>query len=225
MTEQSFSEDFNRRRSEEECTDLVKRIEAKYAPIKEDSVRKYIDDIIRLVKVKFGDAEHIRGKRILDLGCGSTLFSDEKERLLYIQGIEDKDERRRRISDWNTSASYSNELDVSLNPVAPSRLWEPWLCRVLLEIGAEPVGVDIRNLNDEQFEHHQLDLSRAGVLNVSPDHSFDFIHAKQILTALAYRSHDVRPIKDELQRQAQRLLKVGGRIINIGITGGLDEAV
>ena len=37
-----------------------------------------------------------------------------------------------------------------------------------MEMGAEPVGVDLGDLDGEIFEHHQLDLGRVGTLDIYP---------------------------------------------------------
>jgi len=36
--------------------------------------------------------------------------------------------------------------------------FEPWMCRLLVELGAHPVGLDIGDLGGEAFEHHRVDL-------------------------------------------------------------------
>ncbi len=39
-----------------------------------------------------------------------------------------------------------------------SRMFEPWMCRVMHKLGIDVVGVDIRPQQDEEFEHYVADL-------------------------------------------------------------------
>ena len=97
-------------------------------------------------------------------------------------------------------------------------MFEPWFCRLLLELGAEPVGVDAGDLAGERFTHHSADLSRIGALDFLPDASFDAIQdsrlfgSPEFLSALPRSEHAL--IKAELRRQEKRLLRPGGVIIH-----------
>jgi len=53
------------------------------------------------------------------------------------------------------------------------REFEPWLCRAMYHLGMDVIGVDIRTLEGEQFEHYQGDLSKPGSLSFLGDHSID----------------------------------------------------
>jgi len=39
------------------------------------------------------------------------------------------------------------------------RIFEPWLCRTLLLLGANPIGIDVRDNSHERFESHRADVS------------------------------------------------------------------
>src|SRR5207247_4144223 len=80
----------------------------------------------------FGSLEGVRGKRILDIACGS-----------------------------NSSRSPDTGERTAM--------FEPWFCRLLLELGAGPVGVDAGDLEGERFEHYSADLSRIGALDFLAD--------------------------------------------------------
>ena len=49
----------------------------------------------------------------------------------------------------------------SRSPVTGRRTteFEPWMCRLLVALGAHPVGLDIGEITDEAFEHHRVDLT------------------------------------------------------------------
>jgi hypothetical protein len=53
------------------------------------------------------------------------------------------------------------------------REFEPWLCRAIHYLGIDVIGVDIRTLEGEQFEHYRADLSKTGSLSFLGDHSID----------------------------------------------------
>jgi len=115
-----------------------------------------------------GGLEKLKGKRILDLGCGSSL------------------------------------------PEEGNRLFEPWLCRSLFEIGVEVVGIDIQP-SSEPFEFRQLDLSQPKSLNEFSDKSFDGIFSRALVdspTFLKRKSvNELSTIKRSLGNQIKRLLK------------------
>lgn len=98
-------------------------------------------------------------------------------------------------------------------------VFEPWFCRILLELEAEPVGVDMGDLEQERFEHYSVDLAQPGALNVLPDHSFDGIQDSRLFgspefTAQLPNRADRLRVAMEMYRQEQRLLKPGGVIIH-----------
>lgn len=132
---------------------------------------------------RFGSLENIRGKRALDLACGS------------LDSLDD----------------------------GPG--FEPWLPRILTELGASVVGIDIGSLEGEPYEHYNIDLSAKGALNFLPDHYFDIIHVKSfnrgapspiLVKQLIWRDHktpiteQLQKIEDEIQVQQRRLLKEDG---------------
>ena len=147
----------------------------------EPGVDRVLAEFIERLDRAFGSLEAVRGKRILDIACGS-----------------------------NSSRSPDSGERTAM--------FEPWLCRLLLELGAEPVGVDSGDLEGERFEHHAADLSRIGALDFLPDASFDGIQdsrlfgSPELLAMLPRKTH--APIKAELRRQERRLLKPGGVIIH-----------
>ena len=84
-------------------------------------------------------------------------------------------------------ACGSNE---SRSPVTGRRTsaFEPWMCRLLLELGARPVGIDIGDLDGEAFEHHRVDLGVPGALDFLPTGSFDAIHESRLFGSPEFRA-------------------------------------
>jgi SAM-dependent methyltransferase len=155
-----------------------KKLQIDYKASYLDGIEQGLFEVIK----KFGGIDNLRGKKILDIGCGSASSED---------GL----------------------------------LFSPWFCRALQELGAHPVGVDIGDLEQEKFEHYQLDLSKPGALNIFPDHSFDAINIDSFLDSPSLRIRSSVPIGEiekEIGSQAKRLLKPTGIFLNISNAGGLD---
>jgi hypothetical protein len=95
--------------------------------------------------------------------------------------------------------------------------FEPWMCRLLLELGAHPVGLDIGAITDEAFEHHRVDLGVPGALDFLATESFDAIHESRLFGSPEFRAahrHDTERIRREIHRQERRLLRPGGTLIH-----------
>jgi hypothetical protein len=95
----------------------------------------------------FSDGK-IEGKRVLDLGCGS-----------------------------------SPQLDLCCE----DGVHEPWLCRTLQLLRAHPIGIDLGNLKNEEFEGHQVDLLRKDALAFIPDHSIDIVHSCKLVVSSVFK--------------------------------------
>jgi hypothetical protein len=126
--------------------------------------------------------------------------------------------RGKRILDI---ASGSNS---SRSPATGKRtaLFEPWFARLLLELGAEPVGLDGGDLDGEQFEHHRVDLGRAGALDFLPSASFDGVQDSRLFGSPEFRKayprrRDLERVKAEIARQERRVLKPDGVVIHSDI--------
>jgi hypothetical protein len=61
--------------------------------------------------------------------------------------------------------------------------FEPWMCRLFAALGGRPVGLDIGDLDREQFEHHQVDLGIPGALDFLPSASFDAFQEQAVRLA------------------------------------------
>lgn len=138
------------------------------------------------VSEKFGGLDNVKGKRILDLGCGANFGTWETD------GYGDPDVKKKRT-------------------------FEPWLCRALVELGANPVGIDMGNLEGEEFEHYRIDLSKPGALDFLPDKSFDGANMRLFLTSphleQMTNKKKLYATEKEMEKQIKRLLKDDGILI------------
>ena len=95
--------------------------------------------------------------------------------------------------------------------------FEPWMCRLLLELGARPVGTDIGDLAGETFDHHRVDLAVPGALDFLPTGSFDAVHESRLFGSPEFRAAHApatERIRREIHRQERRLLRPGGILIH-----------
>lgn len=106
----------------------------------------------------------------------------------------------------------------SRSPVTGRRTvaFEPWMCRLLAALGARPIGLDIGDLDREQFEHHHVNLGIPGALDFLPSASFDAIHESRLFGSPEFRAvygaaYD--RVRAEITRQEARLLKPEGILI------------
>ncbi|MDP9251437.1 MAG: hypothetical protein M3O80_00395 [Chloroflexota bacterium] len=123
--------------------------------------------------------------------------------------------RHKRILDI---ASGSNS---SRSPTTGKRtaLFEPWFSRLALALGAEPVALDLGDLEGERFEHHRVDLGRPGALDFLAEESFDGVQASRLFGSPEFRGayprkRDHDRVRAEIRRQERRILKPTGVIIH-----------
>ena len=139
----------------------------------------------------------LQGKRILDIACGSN--TSKLPASLHIK-------------------TPLGELSVG-GSKGYTALFEPWFCRILFELGAEPVGVDFGDLEQEAFTHYRVDLGKTGALDFLPEASFDAIQDSRLFGSPEFTAEfpdqdDQLKVAEEINRQEQRLLKKGGIIIH-----------
>lgn len=147
----------------------------------------------------FGGLVMVKGKRILDLACGSR--TSKAPAFVFVDTLFGE----RRIPVPHTEG-YTAQF-------------EPWFCRLLLEAGAEAVGMDVGNLEGERFEYYQVDLGQPGALDFLPEGSFDGVQDSRLFgspefTAQFPRKEDRLRVAGEIWRQEQRVLKPGGVVIH-----------
>ncbi len=166
---------------------------------KEPGVEEIIKQLLGRIASALGSLAHVKGQRILDLACGSN--TSKAPSSIYI----DTPFGEKRIS-----IAATEEFTAQ---------FEPWFCRVLLQLGAHPVGIDFGHLEGEAFEHYRVDLGQPGALDFLPDHSFDAVQDSRLFGSPEFTAQFPDPadrlkVAAEIRRQERRLLKTGGRVIH-----------
>ena len=146
----------------------------------------------------FGNLSSLYGLKILDIACGSNTS--------------------RAPAAVHVNTPFG-KLTLGHPPKGYTALFEPWFCRMLLELGADPVGVDMGDLEREAFTHHRANLGQPGALDFLPEHSFDGLQDSRLFgspefTAQFPRTTDRLLVAREIRRQELRLLKPGGILIH-----------
>jgi SAM-dependent methyltransferase len=148
----------------------------------------------------FNELGAVGGLRILDIACGSNSSRAPSQFHLRLPG-------GKRAIESSSSDDYF------------AAVFEPWFCRILETLEAQPVGVDRGDLSGETFEYYGLDLGRPGALDILPSGSFDAVHDSRLFGSPEFRAQfpaaDARlAIAREIAQQESRLLKPGGVIIH-----------
>jgi hypothetical protein len=173
------------------------RLTAKIA--REPGVADIIRQLFGRLHIAFGGVSRAAGQRILDIACGSN--TSKAPPLLYIN------------SPLGDPAAKIPGVE------GYTALFEPWFCRILVELKADPVGIDFGDLTGEVFEHYRVDLGAEGALSFLPDGAFDAVHDSRLFGSPEFKAQFPDPadrlrIAREIRRQEQRLLRKGGRVIH-----------
>ena len=147
------------------------------APEDAEPIEKRLTFHLYQLREAFTNIDDVRGKRILDLACGSRTYEDD-----------------------------------------PLKRYEPWMCRLLLQLGAIPVGVDLAAQREERFESHRADLTISDSLSFLPSHSFDAAYVSAFPTRKAIWHLDSKGLKwpsmrEDILSHMRRCLKPEGVII------------
>jgi hypothetical protein len=164
---------------------------------KEPGVAEIIAQMTGRLARSYSRLADLQGKKILDIACGSN--TSKLPASLHIK-------------------TPLGELSLG-GSKGYTALFEPWFCRILLELGAEPVGVDFGDLEQEAFTHYRVDLGKTGALDFLPGASFDAIQDSRLFGSPEFTAEfpdqgDRLKVAEEIKRQEQRLLKKGGIIIH-----------
>jgi hypothetical protein len=165
---------------------------------REPGLKEIITQLVGRIYRAYGTFALLKGKRILDIACGSSTSKSPSS--IFV----------------NTPFG---EHHIPASTGGYTAQFEPWFCRILLELGADPVGIDLGNLDGETFEHYWADLGQAGALNFLADHSFDAVQDSRLFgspefTAQFPNQKDRLRVASEILRQERRLLKANGIVIH-----------
>jgi hypothetical protein len=181
----------------------LKALDDKYAlsqkiahePGLEEIIKQLVGRIVRA----YSSFTRLKGQRILDIACGSS--TSKAPPFVFV------------------NTPFGEQRIPIPHIEGYTAQFEPWFCRILLELGAEPVGVDMGNLDAETFEHYNVDLGKPGALDFLPGRSFDAVQDSRLFgspefTAQFPDQQDRLKIAAEIWRQEQRLLKPDGIVIH-----------
>ena len=121
--------------------------------------------------------------------------------------------RAQRILDVPCGSNSSRSPETGERTAA----FEPWMCRLLLELRARPVGIDIGDLEGEVVRASSVDLGVPGALDLLPTASFDAIHESRLFGSPEFRAAHAAAtdrVRAEIHRQERRLLRPGGILIH-----------
>ena len=137
-----------------------------------------------------------------------------------IEGLPDHDLHGKTIVDLGCGATGGHA-----ERAVHKRGYEPWLCRMLLKLGARPIGIDIGSLDGEKFEHCSVDLGLPKALdNVLPAGIADAVNVRLLYNsetkAKGFRHGGLRLL---LLPQIRRLLKPTGIYVEASSFETRDE--
>lgn len=166
---------------------------------REAGLEEIIKQLVGRIYRALNPLSTLKGKRILDIASGSN--TSKAPPFVYV------------------NTPFGEQRIHVPSPEGYTTQFEPWFCRILLELGAHPVGIDLGNLDNETFEHYQVDLGVPGALDFLPDHSFDAVHDSRLFGSPEFTVQipnrvDRLRVAEEIRRQEQRLLKANGIVIH-----------
>jgi len=182
---------------------MLKTLDEKYdlsrKMTKEPGLKEIISQLVGRIDEAYGSLAAVKGKRILDIACGSN--TSRAPSVVFVN-TPFGDQRIHMPGSEGYTAQF-----------------EPWFCRILLELGADPVGVDRGDLNQEAFEHYAVDLGQPGALDFFPDHSFDAVQDSRLFGSPEFTAQfpsraDRLRVAAEIWDQEQRLLNIEGIVIH-----------
>lgn len=153
----------------------------------------------------------IKEKTILDLGCGSTSYDKRR-------GPTNKAMREGSLKDNPLSGLYRSPF-------------EPWLPRILHELGMHVIGIDYGSLEEEEFEHYShVDLLKDDALQIISDRSIDYVHVAMLWNSplmenMLWERERVRTVfagetlRERLLPQIERVLKPEGLFMDFYLRG------
>jgi hypothetical protein len=166
---------------------------------KEPGVEEIIKQLLGRLERAFGRLSNVTGERILDIACGSNTSKAPPA--------------------IDIDTPFGEKRISTADPDGYTAQFEPWFCRLLLQLGAHPVGIDFGDLEGEAFEHYRVDLGQPGALGFLPDRSFDAVQDSRLFGSPEFTAQFPDPadrlkVAAEIRRQELRVLKAAGRVIH-----------
>ena len=96
--------------------------------------------------------------------------------------------------------------------------FDPWMSRLLISLGAHPIGIDICRQTNERFECLEIDLTTKDALSVLPTGSFDAFYISAFPTTPAIQQFLANgrtwpEVREDILSHLRRSLKEDGKII------------
>jgi hypothetical protein len=191
------------RAEQELVANSLRALDGKYAlsqkMAQEPGVEGIIKQLVGRIYRAYRGFDGLSDQRILDIACGSN--------------------SSKAPADFLVKTPFGEGQNPQSQAEGFTALFEPWFCRMLLELGADPVGIDMGNLAGEAFEYYHVDLGQPGALDFLPDYSFDAVQDSRLFGSPEFTAQfpdpaDRRAVAEELRKQERRLLKAGGSVIH-----------
>ena len=161
------------RQDRESIARLLKVLDSQYALsqkiAREPGLGEIIEQLVGRIYQAYGTFATLKGQRVLDIACGSNTSKAPS-------------------SVFVNTPFKARRIQIPRKEGFTAQ-FEPWFCRILLELGVHPVGVDLGDLDAEAFEHYDVDLSQPGALSFLPDHSFDAVQDSRLFGSPEFTTH------------------------------------
>jgi hypothetical protein len=165
----------------------------------EPGLKDIVSQMVGRIYRAYGALGAVKGERILDIACGSN--TSRAPSFVYV----------------NTPFGVRH-IHIPTREGHTAQ-FEPWFCRILTVLGADPVGVDQGDLSQEIFDHYPVDLGQPSGLDFLPDRSFDAVQDSRLFGSPEFTAQfpgraDRLRVSAEIWKQERRLLKVSGMVIH-----------
>jgi hypothetical protein len=165
----------------------------------EPGLAEIIQQFVGRIVSAYSNLSAVKGQRILDIACGSS--TSKFPASVYVNSPLGE-----QMVQLTATDDYTTQF-------------EPWFCRIVLALGAQPVGIDVGDMQGEAFEYYNADLGAKGALDFLPAKSFDAVQDSRLFGSPEFtaqfpdRSARIM-VAAEIRRQEQRVLKPGGIVIH-----------
>jgi hypothetical protein len=165
----------------------------------EPGLAQIMQEFVGRIVSAYESLSAMKGQRILDIACGSS--TSKVPASIYVNSP---------LGEQMVQLTATDDYTAQ---------FEPWFCRIVLALGAQPVGIDVGDMQGEAFEYYNADLGAKGALDFLPAKSFDAVQDSRLFGSPEFtaqfpdRSARIM-VAAEIRRQEQRVLKPGGIVIH-----------